>query len=400
MLQPDLTSRFYTSIKSIGKENWSKVTDDENPFIQYDFLHALETAYDHNGEEIFIACSKETGWQPYHLAFFENNNICAAIPIYIKYHSYGEYIFDWTWANAYAQHNLNYYPKLLSSIPFTPIEGPRFLFKNNIKESLKNAIYEKAVTLLKKTLDQHQLSSLHFLYTTASCSSLLSDHGLAQRHSYQYHWLNKKSNGKKYSDFSDFLSCLKSRKRKSIINERKSLEGKNLTIKKLRGEEITPELWDRFYYFYQLTYAKKSGHGGYLPKAFFTTVTKFMDKNMLMVTCSNKEEIIAAALFFFTSSTLYGRYWGSTIDIPGLHFECCYYQGIEFCIEHSLDLFNAGAQGEHKIQRGFSPVITYSNHWLKDEAFYKAVKQYINVEKTQIQEHCNYANTLLPFNNR
>lgn len=393
-----MLAKFYSTIEAIGKDTWDQLTHDNYPFTRYEFLHALESASDSD----VAACCEESGWQAHHLLLIDDNDDqpIAAMPLYIKYHSFGEYIFDWAWADAYQRNGLSYYPKLLSAIPFTPCTGPRLISKGDTRSSevihyAKQAIHEEQNRL--------NLSSSHFLFTGEQVSKEFEDQSCLLRESVQYHWFNRKDNP--YKDFKDFLNSFKSRKRKAINKERDQISSQGLRIKRLTGEHISPELWQRFYYFYQITYAKRSGHGGYLPQHFFSEIGHSMPDQIMMAVafkdnteCDNKpENAIAAALFFYSEKCLYGRYWGCSREADFLHFELCYYQGLEFCIENNLQRFDAGAQGEHKIQRGFEPVKTYSCHSIANPQFHDAIGRFIRQEKLHNSAYIREVRENLPY---
>ena len=398
--------KFYSSIQAIGKEVWSQLSCDDYPFTRYEFLSALETGSPSDE----AACCRDSGWQPHHLVISdEKDQAIAAMPLYLKYHSFGEYIFDWAWADAYQRNGLNYYPKLLSAIPFTPCTGPRLLIN---PEFSTTDIVEKAVGAITDEQNRLGLSSSHFLFTSKDLAQRLSDiqlqenkqhreHRQLLRESVQYHWFNRPE--KPYFDFEDFLHEFKSRKRKSVNKEREQVKENGLHIKRLRGKEISNELWQRFFCFYQITYAKRSGHGGYLPRHFFEALGQTMPDQLMMAVAFKNAELetadnaIAAALFFYSSECLYGRYWGCSEESELLHFELCYYQGLEFCIENQLKKFDAGAQGEHKIQRGFVPVKTYSSHAIAHPQFHDAIARFIEQEKQHNNAYIRESGKYLPY---
>lgn len=396
---------FYHSIEEIGQTLWSSLCGTDYPFIRYEFLHALETAGktldDKESENNGVACSRKSGWQPYHAIVFDlssgKQQAVAAAPMYLKYHSYGEYIFDWAWADAFHRNGLNYYPKLLGAIPYSPVSGSRIAIASDALEKSDN-IYQALIEACKNQCEELDISSLHFLYPEQSASDALTAQQLTQRYSHQYHWFNQNKSGEAYKDFDDFLAHLKSRKRKDLKKERRQVAEQNVELVRLTGDDITPELWDSFYHFYQRTYSKRSGHGGYLPKAFFQTIGESMPEQLLLVLAVQNEDIIAGALNLFSSNTLYGRYWGCSKEAEFLHFEACYYQGIEFCIERGLTKFDAGAQGEHKVQRGFKPVPTWSNHWIKQQDFREAIDDFIEREAEQVKQNIANTSEWLPFN--
>jgi len=393
--------RFYTSINSVDKQLWQFLPNNDYPFIKFSFLSALENAGDkspraHTGlVDTFVACNHETGWRPCHAVVSEGGRPLAFLPNYIKDHSYGEYIFDWAWANAYQQNGLDYYPKLLNAIPFSPVSGPRLLIAPDTNEEL---VYQTLTEQIKIECDRKKFSSFHSLYLSEQASRSLSSNGFVQRHSFQYHWLNQKpGSGELYLDFPDFLQQLKSRKRKSVARERQTVTDAGIEFSWLEGAQIEDSHWEVFYRFYQLTYAKRSGHGGYLPKAFFKAIGDSIPENVVLLLALKDSACIAGALYLKSNDTLYGRYWGCTEEASFLHFEACIYQGIEYCIRHGLKKFDAGAQGEHKLQRGFYPVSTWSNHWIQHAQFRSAIARFIEEEKRQNLAYMRRAEEYLPY---
>lgn len=412
--------KFYRSLAEIGEPLWSSVVTTDYPFLNYHFFFALENAADLSGatltesnasEEIanhstsnFVACNRKSGWQPYHVVVFQQHEdgtpdtAIALMPNYIKYHSYGEYIFDWAWAEAYHRHGLDYYPKMYSAIPYSPVTGERIaIAKSHTHSKTRKLILSKISKAIKDECSKLKLSSFHLLFSEKHLSDELNTHELIQRHSFQYHWLNENNKGQPFTSFENFLSALKSRKRKEIKKERQRVSDAGIVFQQLSGDAIKDSHWRVFYQFYQRTYAKRSGHGGYLPQAFFEQLGETLSDKLLLVLALKNGEIIAGALNLFSSSTLFGRYWGCVEDAEFLHFETCYYQGIEFCISNGLKKFDAGAQGEHKIQRGFTPVSTWSNHWVAHDNFRNAIHDFINEEQKQNLLYMEQAKEMLPF---
>ena len=375
-----LEVKFLKSINEVTAEDWNAITGSDYPFMRYEFLHALE---------ISGATCEKTGWVVHHAMVYQNQQWVAVMPLYLKYHSYGEYVFDFQWAEAYQRNGTDYYPKLISAIPFTPATGPRLCIKPGLK---KEVVWEYLVEAIKKYSYAEKISSWHCLFPNEIESGELEPFGVPQRTGVQFHWFNNN-----YQTFDDFLLDFNSRKRKNLKKERKKVIDQNLKIERLEGCQITDEIWQRFYHFYQLTYAKRSGHGGYLGIEFFIELGRRMPEQLMMVLAKKNDRIIAAALSLKDSTTLYGRYWGCYEEYDFLHFEACYYQGIEYCIEQGLERFDPGAQGEHKIQRGFRPVYTYSNHFIRDERFRSAINRFLKEEKPYINGYYQDAESYLPF---
>ena len=378
--------RFIDSITDVDADQWAvvaKVNSEsrtEYPFIQYGFLRALEATG---------VTTRKTGWQPHHLTVYSQGKLVAFLPLYLKFHSYGEYVFDWSWAEAYERHGVEYYPKLLSCIPYTPSTGPRLCVKQGENEAeISSLIMESLLSYA----EQLQVSSIHVLFPQQKLHQQLHIGGLSRRVGTQFHWFNQG-----YDSFDDFLGTFSSRKRKNVRKERKKVDQHNLTIKVHEGVDINDTLWGHFFHFYQRTYLKRSGHGGYLNHAFFKAVAKEMPHQLVMMVAYEDERPIAAALNFKDSDTLYGRYWGCEKELDFLHFETCYYQGIEYCINQGLSRFDPGAQGEHKISRGFTPIETWSNHWIAHPQFKTAIDDFLVREREGSQQYIQQCKELLPF---
>ena len=377
---------FVESIEEIGSEIWTNLAGTDNPFTRYEFLYSLESS----------GCTtEETGWKPYHVLVTEGDTErencdrpIAVMPLYLKSNSWGEYVFDWSWAESYARHGINYYPKLVTSIPFTPSVGNRIMMQADIdRVTIAQLIYE-AIQLKAETLG---VSSWHVLFPKEEEHELLCSIGTQSRVATQFHWFN---NG--YANFSDFLASLNARKRKAIRKERKKIQDEGITFRQTGGADISEEQWSDFYLFYQTTYLSR-GMQGYLDIEFFRQIGEIMPEKILLINATKDRRDVAAALFLKSKDSLFGRYWGSRVDQQFLHFETCYYQGQEYAIENRLNVFDSGAQGEHKIQRGFEPIYTYSNHWLANDDFSRAVKKFLREERLHIKEYKTQAAALLPY---
>lgn len=371
--------RLVDSIEAVSAADWDAVLASDYPFLRHAFLSALESSG---------ATTRDSGWQPQHLLIEHDGALIGHMPLYLKYHSYGEYVFDWSWADAWHRNGLEYYPKLLSAIPYTPATGPRLSLASDcdipaLREAVGRFLCEQA---------GETGSSLHVLFTSEGEDGYWQQAGLSRRIAPQYHWFNRN-----YDSFDDFLATFSSRKRKSLRRERRLVAEAGVTLQRIEGRDITAQHWRHFYHCYQMTYTKRSGHGGYLNQAFFESLGKSMPEHLLMVLAERDGDAIACALNFHDSETLYGRYWGCIREVECLHFEACYYQGIEYCIERGLRRFDPGAQGEHKIQRGFEPVETRSRHWIVDERFREAVERFLQDEAPHIERYLGDARQLLPF---
>lgn len=388
------------SVHDIGETQWQALWQNDRqadyPFVQFGFLSALEDSE---------CTTLESGWQPKHLCAFETDpESKQEVPValwlgYLKTHSYGEYVFDWGWADAYERSGRQYYPKWLSAIPFTPATGPRLAIAQHLDP---NDVVEQMRGFLINHCHEHQWSSWHCLFPRKETREQLNGDnqhsgGSLERLGCQFHWFNQD-----YDNFEDFLSSFNSRKRKSLKKERRGVEQAGITLTRATGQDISSADWDLFYRFYHTTYLKRSGSTGYLNRDFFELLHQRCADQILMVKAEKPSDekdnnMIAAALYFFDNDTLYGRYWGCMEEVPGLHFEACYYQGIEFAIEKGLKRFDPGAQGEHKIQRGFTPTLTYSNHWLTEPMFYDAVADFLERETPSIKAYQKECSELLPF---
>lgn len=352
-----------TSITDINPDAWNKLTGTQ-PFLRHEFFLSLETS----------GCLNEgSGWSTYFLTLYEKDVLSAALPLYIKYHSYGEYVFDWAWADSYARRGLAYYPKLLSAVPFTPVTGKRLLGSD---PEHRAALMRHALNLAREL----GLSSFHCLFPAKNEAEEMQIQGMQIRSGVQFHWYNRG-----YASFTDFLEGLLREKRKKIRQERRQITDAGLTFQRLTGNEIKPADWQLFFNCYLKTY--RSHHSSpYLNLKFFEQLGAVMGENILLVIALQQGVPIAAALNLFDEKRLYGRYWGALTPVPQLHFETCYYQAIEFCIERGLDVFEAGAQGEHKLARGFVPMETWSAHWLARADFSNAVKEFLSRE-AQLNRH-------------
>lgn len=372
------------AISDIDASAWNALVKGQSPFLQHGFLLALE--------ESGSVCA-DTGWEPCHVAVFQKERLVAAMPLYIKHHSYGEYVFDWAWADAYRRNGLRYYPKLLTAIPFTPSQSARILTADPARLT---EILQLIVPAVKRVADDVGASSWHVLFPDQPCSDALDTTSLIRREATQFHWRNQQ-----YNDFDDFLARCNSRKRKNLKKERSDVVGKGFVFEKISGAQLTPEIWDQFYVFYQNTYQVRGQHG-YLTREFFSQVHELLPDQifLMMVRHKSHDRYVAGAMFLKDHKTLYGRYWGCEQDYQNLHFETCYYQGIDICIAEGLERFDAGAQGEHKLRRGFEPVTTCSYHWIKHPQFSDAIRSYCDEERQHNAAYISAAAEQLPFKNQ
>jgi predicted N-acyltransferase len=364
--------RVVTRMADLPADAWNALAGD-SPFVQHAFLHALETT---------SCVGAHIGWEPVHLALFRGERLEAAMPLYIKHHSWGEFVFDWAWADAYRRHGLNYYPKLVSCAPFSPVPGARLLAKNDPDRA---ALIQAALTL---TRDLH-CSSLHILFPTEPNHAALNATSLLHRSGFQFHWTNAG-----YASFDDFLAALTHDKRKKIRQERKKLASLGVTFRWVEGAESSDADWDHFLRCYADTYARHRSDP-HLNRAFFMALRATMPDNLLLVIADRDGEPVACSFCIKDRERLYGRHWGTLEYLPGLHFETCYQQGIEYAIAKGLQVFEGGAQGEHKLARGLVPTTTHSWHWLENTEFRTAVDHFLERETDAIAHYMDELDT--PF---
>ncbi|WP_086929541.1 GNAT family N-acetyltransferase [Agarilytica rhodophyticola] len=377
--------KFHQSIAQIAAQDWDALWQTKYPFTQHAFFKALEES-----NSVDTAGKQNTGWQPKHLSIEENGKIIAVMPLFVKGHSYGEYVFDWSWADAYHQAGIEYYPKLLNAIPFTPATGPRIGFSKDLSNEQKQSCNTAIIEAIKNCLKEENMSGFHSLFPQDN--STFEQARFTERQGYQFHWFNQG-----FKDFDDFLNSFSSRKRKNLKKERQKVFSQDLDIRMRHADELTTEEWNKFYALYHRTYLKRSGRTGYLGPDFFHRLGHEFPQQVLVCSAHHQNNMIAAALYLRDEDTLYGRYWGTQIDLDGLHFECCYYQGIEYAIQHQLKRFDPGAQGEHKIQRGFTPIKTRSYHWLSHPSFNGAINEFTQQEIQHINAYIKDTRTLMPF---
>ncbi len=366
--------RILDSLAELDPEQWDALAGD-CPFLHHAFLHALhETG----------CASEERGWTPRFVTLWDDGRLTGAMPLYLKSHSYGEYVFDWAWADAYHRHGLDYYPKLLCAVPFTPAAGPRLLAPT---AELRQRLLLTALELAKEL----RASSFHLLFPPSEQAPELESVGMMLRTGVQFHWQNPG-----YRDFSDFLSAMTHDKRKKIKQERRRVREGGIEFDWLNGRQATAAQWDFFTLCYNRTY-RQHHSTPYLNRAFFRRLAQSLPDNVLLVIASQSGEPVAAGLNVHNGHTLWGRYWGTTHFVGGLHFETCYYQSIEFCIARGLRLFEGGAQGEHKLARGLLPVPTYSGHWLAHPQFGRAVDEFLDRETRGISVYLDELTEHSPF---
>src|SRR5579864_1860011 len=363
-----ITLSVHNAISEVPPDAWDACAGDINPTVSHVFLNALEESGSTN---------RRTGWAPQHLTFAgKDGRLVGAVPMYLKSHSYGEYIFDWGWADAYERSGGRYYPKLLCAVPFTPVPGPRLLVAPDAAAETKSHLIAGMTELARR----HKLSSLHVNFPQEEDFALFAEAGFLQRVGQQFHWTNQG-----YRDFDDYLSALNARKRKAVKKERREALAPGIEIEVLTGADLQPKHWDAFFEFYLATSDRKWG-SAYLNRRFFALIGERMADKIVLVMARHSGEYVAGAFNILGTETIYGRNWGSYGDYKMLHFECCYYRAIEFAIDHGLKRVEAGAQGPHKLQRGYLPVPTFSAHYIPDPGFRRAVAAFLAREREMVEE--------------
>lgn len=364
------------SLSAISAQQWDALVPEAQPFLRHAFLSALEDSG---------SLGPHSGWQPEHLLHYEQGQLLAALPSYRKWHSYGEYVFDHEWANACERAGVEYYPKLLTAVPFSPVVGPRLLA----------ARAEDGLALLAALpgyLEAQGLSSAHINFTDGMAdNALAAQPGWLQRIGCQFHWQNRE-----YRDFQDFLDALSSRKRKQMRKEREQVAGQGIEFEWLEGQQVSEAQWDFVYACYANTYAVRQ-RAPYLTRAFFSLLAERMPESIRVVLARQGSTPVAMAFSLIAGDSLYGRYWGCLAEYDRLHFETCFYQGMDYAIAHGIQRFDAGAQGEHKLIRGFEPVITRSWHYLRHQGLKAAVNDFLERERIGVLAYAEEARSALPY---
>ncbi|HJQ62722.1 MAG TPA: GNAT family N-acetyltransferase [Burkholderiales bacterium] len=369
-----MTIEVVHTLTGIDSGEWNRLAGDD-PFLRHEFLTALhETG----------CASKATGWAPHYLVTRKGGALAAAMPLYVKDHSYGEYVFDWAWADAYYRHGLEYYPKLVCAVPFTPVTGPRVLAAN----ARDHARLIAAALQLARELD---VSSLHCLFPPRDEAQQMAAHGMLLRRTVQFHWANRD-----YASFDDFLAGMSHDKRKKIRQERRKVREAGIQFRWLEGDAIGKEDWNFFTRCYRHTYREHQSTP-YLNLEFFLRIGRAMPENLVLIVAYREGRPIAASLNLRNASRLYGRYWGTLEYHSGLHFDTCYYQGIEYCIARGMAAFEGGSRGEHKLARGLLPIETLSAHWLAHPQFSAAIENYLEREAGSIAHYVDELNERRPF---
>jgi predicted N-acyltransferase len=365
-----LSTRIITEFASIDQRAWSQLEHGDNPFVSHAFLQALETSG---------SLEPQLGWLPHHLALYEDGELAAFAPTYIKSNSHGEFVFDWAWADAYHRHGLNYYPKLLTAVPYSPVTGPRLLTRRG--HPRPDELRRGLIALAQAECEKEDYSTWHCNFTVGGDQEALAATGHLQRHDWQFHWRNRG-----YRTFDDFLSQLRSRKRKNIRRERRQVHEADIRFDWKTGNDVSQADLDLIFGCYTSTFHAYGNHPA-LNREFFACLARGLGDQFLVSIASDETEPLAMSLFLAGGGRLYGRYWGSTVDIPGLHFEAAYYQGIEHCIRNGIEVFESGAQGQHKISRGFTPEKTTSAHHVRNGAFRNAIGDFLRRESAGLEAY-------------
>ncbi len=368
----------HSGIAEIAAAEWNRLAGTDYPFLKHEFLQLAEQTR---------CVSPEQGWTPRHLSIEVDGRLRAAMPLYEKSHSWGEFVFDWAWANAYQNAGLSYYPKLVSAAPFTPAPSRRILLADPDDSEAAGALVAAAIRLAIES----DCSSVHFLFPTSDEIELFESAGLLVRKDCQFHWRNRG-----YSCFDDFLATFNASKRKKAKRDRRRAAENGISFRHLKGSEIDDTEWTVVYELISRTFMRR-GSLPYFNETFFKAVSRQLPENILVVLADKDEEPVAAAVFFESEDILYGRYWGSNGHYDALHFETCYYQGIDYCIKTGKQVFEPGTQGEHKISRGFSPETTWSAHWLAHPEFADAVSRYLDEEARHVDRYMDVVESRSPY---
>jgi predicted N-acyltransferase len=375
-----MSARILRSIDSVPAAQWNALDIDGSPFLRHEFLAALERT---------DCVGMKKGWGTSHLLLEDQaGRIQGAMPLYLKSHSWGEFVFDWSWAKAYSQAHLSYYPKLVSMTPFTPAPNPRLLVAPGCDAT---TVHQSLVAALLDHVRSRSLSSAHLLFTTEAERAVLTEAGFLWRKDCQFHWHNRG-----YATFADFIGTFRAEKRKKALRERRRVEEGGVRFLTLGGSEMTAALWDVVFAFSASTFEMR-GHEHYLSADFFKAISLALPDLIMVKIALYQEQPIAAAIFFRSQDTLYGRYWGAAANFDSLHFETCYYQGIDYCIQHGLSRFEPGTQGEHKVARGFEPTETWSAHWIADPRFRRALEEHLAMERDAIDGYIAGVREHVPF---
>jgi uncharacterized protein len=374
-----MKSRFLNSIEEVPAAAWNALSSNGSPFLRHEFFNALEKEK---------CVGEASGWTPHHLVLESDGEVLGAMPLFLKDHSWGEFVFDWSWARAYSQAGLDYYPKLVSMTPFTPATDPRLLVASGTDEQL---VRRQLASALIEHAKERNIASAHILFLHESDRSALESGQFLWRKDCQFHWYNRG-----FKTFEDFIGTFRAEKRKKALRERRKVREGGVEYRTLSGAQLTDELWELVFAFSSRTF-EQHGHEHYLTAGFFRRISAALPESVMVKLAMLNDVPIATAIFFRSNDTLYGRYWGAAANFDSLHFETCYYQGIEYCIEQGLQKFEPGTQGEHKVARGFEPTDTWSAHWIADPRFRRAIDSYLHEERAAIDQYSASVRDHVPF---
>ena len=381
---PTLRVKVMSGVQEFNATQWQMLSDGSNPFVSHGFLATLEESRCVGGA---------TGWQPNIVALYDSQGVAAAAPSYLKAHSYGEFVFDFAWAQAYSRHGLAYYPKMIVAVPFTPATGPRLLIRADLarEPAVAGAVRDQLRTALQEHARERGVSSVHLLFHLPEEAAPASEPQWLARRDCQFHWSNRG-----YTDFEHYLQSFSADKRKKARRERRRVAEDGVSFLTLHGPELTANMLDAIYALHRHTFLRH-GHEPYLNREFFTLIAQRLGSALMVKVAVQHGDIIAAAIYFVGRDTLYGRYWGAAGEFHSLHFETCYHQGIDYCIEHGLKKFEPGTQGEHKLSRGFEPTLTQSSHWIADPRFRSAIAEFLDREQPAVADYAREMRAHVPY---
>lgn len=371
----------HKSIDDVDARQWNALSGTDSPFLRHEFLAALE----HTN-----CVGKRKGWIPTYVTLTDAKGLAAAAPVFAKTHSRGEFVFDWGWADAYHRVGLDYYPKLSVAVPFTPATGSRLLVRPGLNQQKTAA---ELLSVIENVAAENSLSSAHALFVNEADRGVCEGAGWLMRRDCQFHWTNRG-----YASFDAFLETFTAEKRKKAKRERRRVAEAGVTYDTRLGADMDTRLLDRVYAFHRDTFLRH-GHEPYLTREFFTEICRTLPNALMAKIANQSGHAIACAIFFQSADTLYGRYWGANTDQHSLHFETCYHQGVDYCIEHGLKRFEPGTQGEHKVARGFEPTLTWSAHFITDQRFRAAIEDYLEREGPSVDAYAEEIREHVPFRN-
>ena len=374
-----MRSRAHKSLESLDPRQWNALGGDRNPFLRHEFLVALERTGCIGGH---------TGWDPHYLTVEDDQGLLGAVPAFIKSHSYGEFVFDFSWAQAYTRFGRGYYPKLTIAVPFTPATGPRLLIR---PEADVAAVTRRLLKDIETFASSHSISSVHALFLDEAARGAFEESGWLIRRDCQFHWTNHG-----YSSFDTYLETFTADKRKKAKRERRRVAEAGIHFETRLGKDLDEKTLDQVYTFHRDTFLRH-GHEPYLTREFFTEAARNLGDALMVKIAVAGRKPVAAAIFFWSAQALYGRYWGSSADYHSLHFETCYHQGIDFCIERGIQRFEPGTQGEHKVSRGFEPTLTWSAHYIANRQFRDAIADYLNREGQSVDAYAEEVQAHVPY---